>query len=89
VGDVIQLFLPSTPAYAVTANSAFLHFDAAGSVTTLTCLGEPSCQFTSTNRYWSWHATSPGTAFIGIAPICPDGTQKCGVVTSIEIDVQP
>jgi hypothetical protein len=88
VGDVVQLFMPSIPFYTVTADPMLLALDQVGLVSTLSCIGEPACSFTTTRRFWSWHAAATGKGLINIAPVCPDGKQTCGVVASIEVDIQ-
>jgi hypothetical protein len=89
VGDEVQLFMPSTPFYNASADPMLLSLDQTGLVSTLSCIGEPACAFTTTRRFWSWHASATGKALINIAPVCPDGKQTCGVVASIEVDIQP
>jgi hypothetical protein len=88
VGDGVQLFMPSIPFYNATADPMLLPLDQVGLVSTLSCIGEPACSFTTTRRFWSWHAAATGKAFINVAPVCPDGKQTCGVVASIEVDIQ-
>jgi hypothetical protein len=88
VGDVIQLFMPSTPVYTATTDSRLLPLDQSGLVMTLDCIGEPSCAFTTTQRFWTWHAADTGTASINVVPGCAGGGTACGVTGSIQIDIE-
>jgi hypothetical protein len=88
VGDVVQLFLPADPTPTAAASPNLLTLDQTGLRATLSCIGEPSCSFTTTQRFWTWHAVAPGTAFITVTSGCASGGAPCGPTGMLEVDIQ-
>jgi hypothetical protein len=89
VGDVVQLFLSADFPSIASANPALLPLDQSGIRTILSCVGEPSCAFTTTQRFWTWHAAAAGTALITVTSGCAAAGTPCGPSGTIEVDIQP